>query len=162
MPNKKTTGCPVEPYARKAAKLLLARGDTHNGKLSEATNLGEDFARDMLFQQIDAIGVLASYEPASSDIGRIYQLMLARHFMLEPEPLEEIESKLPHLKPALRRVDRDTSRAIEAVLWSLLEPVAADPDIALLREHYGPMNDEPEEHQNKPHHVVLMDYVSAA
>lgn len=161
MPAKKTAQpetCPVELYARQVAHLLRVRDDTHEDEFGEVTNVGSDYARGMLFQQIEALGVLASYETATSNLGMIFQLMLARYWIFEFELKEEINEKLPHQKETMHRLMENNERAISAATWALLQ-LTDDPDIEPLRRYFGPVTEEAETHQNKPLHVLVMDYV---
>jgi len=159
MPSKKTppAPCPVEPYARKAAKLLSMESQLATSEFIEKTNIGESLSREMLYAQLYALEDLAGFEIPTSPIGQIYSLMIATSV----SPLSVFSSAvfsghIGDLKNAEKRSHK-IQRHISSVIWALTQKYT-DPDIEALRLYYGPEIDD----SCKPAQLIFMDQLAAA
>lgn len=158
------TGCPVEPYARRVAQMLRTWWQSDKETFKQVTNLSEAYGRKLVFEQISAMETLAVCEAATSEIGRIFQLMATHyqcltHFDILGLRSEQTEKEQTEKEQKINDLFDQVQMGLEAVIWSAMQ-ACDDPDIAALQAYYGPSTDQPEEYQNGPSHLLVMDYVN--
>ncbi|MEO1660902.1 MAG: hypothetical protein AAFR51_07940 [Pseudomonadota bacterium] len=137
--------CPVEVLMREHASLYRAK-DLADKQLQEPEGydynpLIADWSPKALWalmvERIHALEEMARIERATSKVGVIYQLMLARTVMPVSEIDETVWEGCPHEEREAKMRENRTECLIDSAVSFLIEGVD-DPDLLLLSRYIGP------------------------
>lgn len=134
---KPDSTCPVEPFAREIARLIRLQNETGTPAFREQTNLGEHYAAGLIWERIEALSTLASFESPQSLIGTALQLFLARTAMPVSEIPDSVWSGQFGEKREARKREDFAERCVMNALAYIEPQLCEDLDFKILESRFG-------------------------
>ena len=136
--------CPVETLAREAAALCRLRHHTASKAFADETNMGDTYANPLIYQRLDALETLAGYHQATSTLGSIYQLLIARNQHPAADLCYSKTARIPEAdKEAAQQAETKAHLLIELALSALMQSMPADRDLDALGTWYWNADETP-------------------